>query len=136
MSLGRWIAGAKWNSFTNFLEDELYLRQPLGWTRHKIVDSRSRHKRYSLVGDELDDLPTQSILYSIVERCSNGFVCSGSRSSVETLPSSDDMITICSDCSFKNDRGTASWIVVGAKGEDVLVTPCTRLALIWIFCRV
>ena len=148
-SLGRWVAGAKWNSFTNFLEDELYLRQPLGWTRHKLVDSRSRHKRYSLVGDELDDLPTQHVLYLIVEQCSNGLVGSGARSSIETLPGeevlpelysetfscddivSNDMITICSDGSFKNDRGTASWIVVtpeGAKGEDVLVPDGTHSA--------
>lgn len=141
--LGSWFTSVRWKSATNFLEDELYLRQALGWTRHKLVDGRSRRKRYSLLGVAVDDLPSTGYLFAVVEQCSNGFVSSGSRSivdvptgevhgpdlycepfSIDEVTVGDDSWTICSDGSYKDGRGTASWIAVslnGAKGEDMVV---------------
>jgi len=146
--LGRWFSRGNEFALRSALEDSVFVKSSVGWTQHRLISgSRSfRSRRYSLQGCSVDELP-EGVMVTNIEERPNGLACWGGSALVPEAvysPSEtgwlgeafglarslfiQDMagvtLTICSDGSFKNDRGTASWIAVfqdKEMGEDVVV---------------
>jgi hypothetical protein len=146
--LGKWYSHIPGLCFMSALETELFLKQQLGWSRHCLVSGNraSRSKRFTTQGHPIDDLP-YGVRGTMVYDRVNGYECWGSSDTIQItnspgpsegynmysegfglgrqfFPDPAVVLTICSDGSFKQDRGTASWIAVSADmetGEDLVV---------------
>jgi ribonuclease HI len=125
-------------------EDEIYLKESIGWRKHLLISRSSRQRRYALAGYAVDDLPVGALFRGIIEQHPHGFISSGAMGEVTNpvaraldLPEIyaerfgsnsvfpvEGRLTICSDGSYKDGRGTASWVAVAGDaemGEDLVV---------------
>jgi hypothetical protein len=145
--LGRWYPLSPRVCCLSASEDKLFLPVPLGWTQHELVTLSVRRKRYSLDGVFIEELPNDT-LRTVVTSKEHGYISWGSATVVDdpSLPQDPNSsaviysnsfgrspldfqcsgaeITICSDGSYKDDRGTASWIAVHGEeetGADLIV---------------
>ena len=148
--LGRWFSHVHVTCWLSAMEDFVYTHHHLGWMQHaRISGSRScRWTRYASLGPLVDEVPSGSLI-AMVEVHSNGIYCWGGR---EQVPSSEvptevrectwrevpfgvdrmsfsavgpgSIVSLCSDGSYKDNRGTASWIATCGDleiGGDLIV---------------
>ena len=135
--LGRWFSLSEWRCFTSGFEEDVFIQDSLGSRKHPLTSGSSRRRRYAIAGVTVDELPTDAWQRVVLVQSMNDLLSCGAMGSEDepledrsnlpeiytekfgsaSLAPENGGLIICSDGSFKNGHGTASWIAVAGSQQ-------------------
>ena len=72
---------SEWRCFTSGFEEEVFIKDSLGWRKHPLTSGSSRHRRYAIAGVTVDELPTGAWQRVVLVQSTNGLLSCGAMGS-------------------------------------------------------